>query len=405
METYVYTSAFSIFAFTTLMALSLRQTVGALPRFFVIYLCLESLGFVFEWIIHTETVGGDSIALTALIASSLLVAPCMWLFAKEVGSYEPPKLSSLSRWHWLVIVLGMILLLPRLPTFNLTPSYVPANRVISEDWWFFLHATTLVTIGVFVVQVVLYWRWSFRILAENTGGSGWTLFQLTENRHLNALRLIMIAVAVNWFVSIMRTLHCMSLGPPTNYSLALTCIEICVAISALFFIMRKSPTELQFRPTQREENTKTANTDDLAAESQQADLHESSGNQTDKDEEKYAKSSIDEHRRQRIVEKITKAMEMDKLFLNNVLSLQTLSDYVGEKTHYVSQAINQELNTSFFDLVNTYRIRHAKEMLLDDSRVSVLTVAESAGFNSKSTFNAAFRKHTDMTPTQFRAAH
>ena len=56
--------------------------------------------------------------------------------------------------------------------------------------------------------------------------------------------------------------------------------------------------------------------------------------------------------------------------------------------------------------MNTYRVEEAKRQLLDDTKkhYSLLAIAEEVGFNSKSAFNAAFRKQTDMTPSDFRKA-
>jgi AraC-like DNA-binding protein len=51
-----------------------------------------------------------------------------------------------------------------------------------------------------------------------------------------------------------------------------------------------------------------------------------------------------------------------------------------------------------------YRVEEAKRMLVDPTRKhhSILAISEEIGFNSKSAFNAAFKKHTDMTPSEFR---
>jgi AraC-like DNA-binding protein len=73
-----------------------------------------------------------------------------------------------------------------------------------------------------------------------------------------------------------------------------------------------------------------------------------------------------------------------------------------ENPHYVSQVINQDLDTNFYDLVNRHRIRAAQLELLRHPDRPVLEIALQVGFNSKSTFNAAFRQHAGMTPSDFR---
>jgi AraC-like DNA-binding protein len=85
------------------------------------------------------------------------------------------------------------------------------------------------------------------------------------------------------------------------------------------------------------------------------------------------------------------------------LSLGSLSRRIHENEHYVSQVINQELKTSFYEYVNAHRIEHAKQLLIESPDQNVLDIALSVGFNTKSTFNSAFRRHTGITPREFRA--
>lgn len=62
------------------------------------------------------------------------------------------------------------------------------------------------------------------------------------------------------------------------------------------------------------------------------------------------------------------------------------------------------LNKHFFDFVNEYRIEKAKELLTHPERkeYTVLEILYEVGFNSKSSFNTAFKKRTGLTPTEYR---
>jgi AraC-like DNA-binding protein len=70
----------------------------------------------------------------------------------------------------------------------------------------------------------------------------------------------------------------------------------------------------------------------------------------------------------------------------------------------LSVLINQNLHQHFFDFINEYRINAAKEILRNPSKkeFTILEILYEAGFNSKYSFNTAFKKHTGLTPTQFR---
>ena len=62
------------------------------------------------------------------------------------------------------------------------------------------------------------------------------------------------------------------------------------------------------------------------------------------------------------------------------------------------------MNQNFFDFINGYRIKEAKRLLVDPKGelLTILAIAEEVGFNSKSSFNTAFKKITGMTPTEYK---
>lgn len=94
------------------------------------------------------------------------------------------------------------------------------------------------------------------------------------------------------------------------------------------------------------------------------------------------------------------AME-NGLFRDNTLTLRTLAETCGTTTHQASAVINLCTGSNFYDWVNGYRIKAACEALSDTSQ-SISDICYEVGFNSKSTFNTAFRKQVDCTPTEYR---
>lgn len=83
------------------------------------------------------------------------------------------------------------------------------------------------------------------------------------------------------------------------------------------------------------------------------------------------------------------------------LSLGKLAQLCGLSTHQASSAINGCSGGNFYDWLNRHRVEEAKR-LLRESDETVARVCYRAGFNSKSTFNTAFRRHTGQTPSEFR---
>lgn len=102
--------------------------------------------------------------------------------------------------------------------------------------------------------------------------------------------------------------------------------------------------------------------------------------------------------------KLKKYMKEEKPFLNPSLTIQDISREIKIPVRDLSILINHKLEQHFYDFVNTYRIEHAMDILKDvtKSKVTVLEILYDVGFNSKSSFNTAFKKHTGKTPTSYR---
>ncbi len=116
----------------------------------------------------------------------------------------------------------------------------------------------------------------------------------------------------------------------------------------------------------------------------------------------YARSPLDAATARRVAARLTATMQRQTPYRDPFFALRDLSEAAGVPPHRVSQVLNQFLGVNFFDFVNGWRIREACRRLTTDPATSVLTIAEDVGFNSKSTFNAAFRKHAGMTPSEWR---
>jgi len=97
-------------------------------------------------------------------------------------------------------------------------------------------------------------------------------------------------------------------------------------------------------------------------------------------------------------------MRTKKPFLNSSLTIRKLAEEIKMNSRDLSVLINQNLNQHFFDFVNEYRIEESKQILRNPLKkeFTILEILYEVGFNSKSSFNTAFKKHTGLTPTQFR---
>nr|NQU90973.1 AraC family transcriptional regulator [Bacteroidota bacterium] len=119
---------------------------------------------------------------------------------------------------------------------------------------------------------------------------------------------------------------------------------------------------------------------------------------------KYQKSSLSEDNKEMILSKIKMEMDSNKYFANNLASLSGLAKQINESSHHLSQVINEKLDKNFFELLASYRVEHAQKLIREDTdtKLTVEELAELVGYNSKSSFNTAFKKLTSQTPSEFR---
>ncbi len=137
------------------------------------------------------------------------------------------------------------------------------------------------------------------------------------------------------------------------------------------------------------------------------EIHEAEKIETetiDLEKSKTAKPVFNTGKIEAIVKKITILMEQEKLFQETELTLHQLAGKLQVPIYQVSQAFNEGMKKTFYDVVNGYRVEEAKRLLLDSKNrnYTILSVGFEAGFNSKTTFNTVFKKFTGLTPTEYR---
>ncbi|WP_273050358.1 AraC family transcriptional regulator [Pseudoalteromonas sp.] len=95
-------------------------------------------------------------------------------------------------------------------------------------------------------------------------------------------------------------------------------------------------------------------------------------------------------------------MNNKKPYLDNELTLDSLAKLTDLSSHHLSEILNQQAKKNFYQFVNEYRVNFICERIAVERNSKILDLALDAGFSSKSTFNAVFKKLKGITPTQYR---
>ena len=119
----------------------------------------------------------------------------------------------------------------------------------------------------------------------------------------------------------------------------------------------------------------------------------------------YRDKKIDGEIEAQLLLRLQHLMAEEALYKNPNLTLPLLAKKLQTSVPQVSQLLNDNLQSSFALYVNQWRVNEAKRVLLAEPKLTMELVAEACGYNSQSTFYAAFKQFEQTTPAKFRTAH
>ncbi len=96
-------------------------------------------------------------------------------------------------------------------------------------------------------------------------------------------------------------------------------------------------------------------------------------------------------------------LDNNEIYLNPELTLRDLAETIGSTEKKVSYFLNQNLDSSYAELINKYRVEKFKIEVADpkNTSLSVVGIALNCGFPSKSSFYRAFKSQVSMTPSEY----
>jgi ligand-binding sensor domain-containing protein/AraC-like DNA-binding protein len=120
--------------------------------------------------------------------------------------------------------------------------------------------------------------------------------------------------------------------------------------------------------------------------------------------EKYKGSPLNADFADECITKLKYLMEIEKVYCDADITLQSLAEKMSIAPHLLSQLLNEKMDRNFADFINQYRIEEAKNILKTPrgAQRKISTVAIEVGFNTMAAFYNAFKKHTNITPTQYK---
>ncbi|BAO76407.1 transcriptional regulator, AraC family [Winogradskyella sp. PG-2] len=300
-----------------------------------------------------------------------LQLPTFYLYVLSI-CYCDFKLKLKHLIHIIPFLIANLILLPRFYSVNLNSKISFLENSSSMIEIQFNHIFIHVQIVFYIILVIITLKKAKKIYLENYAGA--------SIKSLNWLFQFTLALTFFYFIAFLKNIFKFSIY--TNIS---EWLMIGLFIFELFIISWYLFKALNNPNLFRAIDSKLKLVNEIVSEEKQNDQF---------DQNEYAK----------VLSKLKAYMVIDEPFLNPSLTIQDISKEIEIPVRELSLLINHKLNQHFYDFINTYRIEKAKNILKDPSKskVTILEILYEVGFNSKSSFNTAFKKHTNTTPTEYR---
>lgn len=118
---------------------------------------------------------------------------------------------------------------------------------------------------------------------------------------------------------------------------------------------------------------------------------------------KYLSKGLKEEIKSEYLKKLEKALLIDKIYLHPLITLERLSKELKIPRNDLSRIINENFALNFNEMINQFRINDAKSLIRkSEGNIPIIDIAYSVGYNSKSTFNTAFKRYTGKTPSSYQ---
>lgn len=231
---------------------------------------------------------------------------------------------------------------------------------------------------VFIPFGLIYIAFCLKLLKKNQIRVK-SFFSNIEDKNLSWVRWVIFILMLAWFVASIELVLPNRISENSHWSTVIALFELLWLWVFAHFSMQQNVLKVPLIDTVNDDSKKQ--TQNL-------------------EQQKYQRSPLTDDEINFIKDALANSINQ-QLHRKPELSLQNLSDHLKIPVVKISQVLNVHMETGFYDYINKNRINDACRQL-KDSRLNIIDIAYLVGFNSKSTFNSAFKKHTQMTPSQFR---
>lgn len=316
-----------------------------------------------------------------------LFGPLVYLFTVKLCSH-PPAFKQTDLLHFIPFAIYLVVLLPWfLQSAQTKRSYLADFELASLSDFGFMNQFSLLLILAYLVSTLLFLK-RFRKEVEAT-------FSEISQKRVQWMRAFAYAVLIVLVVSTLGFY-----GHKWNIPIldAFYHYNYFPMVLLVYWIAYKSLLQpVIFDIPQSEDNIQSY---PFVFEVSESSSHEVVETET----RKYTRSGLDDQQAELLYTRLVDFMKKEKPYLDPEINIYQLAKLLNVKKHHLSQVINEKAGINFFDFINEFRVEETKRNLVGGGKqaLTLLGVALESGFNSKATFNTAFKKFTGQTPSDFQ---
>lgn len=353
-------------------------------RILALFVLVLSFNCLFEAIESTSFYKHFPILIRIRWGNTLLFGPLIFLYVRALLNHRFKILI-----HFIPFFIAKLALIPfymlsaqeKVLSLNMGNT----STTVSDDWYstYFFPVISLFSF----LQILFYlWRISKDLKLYDQQLFHW--FSNVENIHLNWLKHSVWALSVVTIVSFIYLLGELLLSSSIQHMGAYGAFALVLLIYAISYKAISQPDILSLFQSENKISNTPNHIKDQATDSL--------GKAEDTEASIKTESVLSRH--------LKDLMEKEKLYLNEKLSGNEMAETLGISRHQLSEVLNNELHTNFYNFINHYRVEDCKQKMANPKfeNYTLLAVAFECGFNSKTTFNTVFKRETGMTPRQFK---
>jgi len=307
-----------------------------------------------------------------LISDSIgfLIGPLLYIYIKSLHQKNDSLLKK-HRLHFLPLGIYFLLItLPFFITFWIDQNLFSYQKLIGE-YYFLLHIQALYLLVYAVLSLKLLSKYQ-KAIKEN--------YSNLAEKDLNCIRYFLVAIMVLMSVDLITLFYDLFLGSVVlDVSYITTFVMVLIILYLGYYGFSQSQILLpEYLIEQSEKIPNKIKTHHLTNASN--------------NEIEQLKQSLEQ------------ILKEEKPYLNEELTLGILAKMIPTTDKKLSALLNHQLNTTFYDLINHYRVESMKAKMKNPKfeHYTLLAIAFECGFKSKTSFNRIFKKETGLSPSAYK---